>query len=76
MGQKLTAPFALKEENHGLDLGKNAFSVADDPDLGWIRANPDRALVYFFVHPHPCSGVDELFHLYNPQSFAQSAELR
>ncbi|HEV2747090.1 MAG TPA: hypothetical protein VGW34_07310 [Allosphingosinicella sp.] len=31
-----------------------------DPEAGWARRNPDRAMLFLFVSPRDCGVVDEL----------------
>jgi hypothetical protein len=31
-----------------------------DPEAGWARRNPDRALAFLFVSPRDCAAIDEL----------------
>jgi hypothetical protein len=42
-----------------------AFPANDpaDPQTGWAKRNPDRALLFLFVSPRDCSAVDELIAL-------------
>jgi hypothetical protein len=34
-----------------------------DPETGWAKRNPDRALLFLFVSPRDCGAVDELIAL-------------
>lgn len=34
-----------------------------DPEAGWAKANPDRAMLFLFVSPRDCAAVDELMAL-------------
>lgn len=36
------------------------FDEVPDPDPDWVAANPDKALLFFFVSPRPCDGLDRL----------------
>lgn len=31
-----------------------------DPEPGWARLSPERALAFLYVTPRPCSALDEL----------------
>ena len=34
-----------------------------DPEMGWAKRNPERAMAFLFVSPRDCSAVDELLAL-------------
>lgn len=34
-----------------------------DPENGWAKRNPDRAMLFLFVSPRDCAAVDELIAL-------------
>lgn len=39
------------------------FRTPADPEAGWARRNPDRALLFLFVTPRDCGAVEELMAL-------------
>ena len=39
------------------------FRTPADPEAGWARRNPDRAMLFLFVTPRACGAVEELMAL-------------
>ncbi|HEX4735972.1 MAG TPA: hypothetical protein VH331_00250 [Allosphingosinicella sp.] len=39
------------------------FRTPADPEAGWARRNPERAMVFLFVTPRECGAVEELMAL-------------
>ena len=39
------------------------FRTPADPEAGWARRNPDRAMLFLFVTPRHCGAVEELMAL-------------
>ena len=39
------------------------FRKPADPEAGWVRRNPDRALLLLFVSPRDCGALEELMAL-------------
>lgn len=55
---KLSTEIAVPASFAELDLSK-----LPDPEPGWVTANPDRALAFFYISPRPCAAFDELMRL-------------
>jgi hypothetical protein len=39
------------------------FRTPADPEAGWARRNPERAMLFLFVAPRDCGAVEELMAL-------------
>ena len=39
------------------------FRTPADPESGWARRNPDRAMLFLFLSPRDCGAVEELMAL-------------
>lgn len=53
----------LAEIAAGTPFGHFDLLQAPDPQPGWVAANPDRALAFFYISPRPCAALEELMQL-------------
>ena len=55
-------PFMFAKEAPRAALLPRHEDIAD-PEAGWARRNPERAMAFLFVSPRDCGAVDELLAL-------------